>query len=304
MTPLEAARVTCHDSRVVDLVARAIEEDREQRARAVEGLDLAAIRARCEAATPGPWAREEYEDGDQGEGPTGVYPGSRGPIVEGRTIVRYYQPKGPEDGDGVEELAEAYCNHDAAFIAHARTDVPALLARVEELTARLAAPAEMESADALAVRMVVDLDDHEDKEKAVAARDAQWAARLAAAEAALCDVLRGLREALGAVEFVELVSFAAKVRKERDAAQAELAQRLSAVDEGAMRVALAGGCCARHVALGFARDEVVADPCGPLTRTDVDSVIGAVTHMASRGYTVGPLATLRVLAATLAGRMP
>lgn len=61
-------------------------------------LDLDTIRARCEAATPGPW-------------------------------------------DPAEALAALFARgtlEDAAFVAHAREDVPALLARVDELEATVA----------------------------------------------------------------------------------------------------------------------------------------------------------------------
>ncbi len=75
--------------------------------------ELQAIEARAEAATPGPWSREMYEDGEEGEGPHGVYPGSRGPIVAGPGVVRY-----PQTEDDFEiEIAEASKGVDAAHIA-------------------------------------------------------------------------------------------------------------------------------------------------------------------------------------------
>ena len=66
-------------------------------------LDLAAIQARADAATPGPWTLG---------------------IVYG-TVMR------SSGGNIARDSTEA----NAEFIAHARTDVPALLARIAELEA-------------------------------------------------------------------------------------------------------------------------------------------------------------------------
>lgn len=73
-------------------------------------LDLEAIKARCEAATPGPWR------------------GLSSPIIYGLGIGIYR-----EEIDGEEKVARALPNDDQIFIAHARTDVPALVAEVERL---------------------------------------------------------------------------------------------------------------------------------------------------------------------------
>jgi hypothetical protein len=77
--------------------------------------ELAAIKKRVEAATPGPWAA------------TGEYfclaaPDATHVVCFGHDYDDYGDVKGP----------------DAEFIAHARTDVPALLAEVERLRAELA----------------------------------------------------------------------------------------------------------------------------------------------------------------------
>jgi hypothetical protein len=74
-------------------------------------LDLEAIRARAEAATPGPWEASSAPD----------YP-------QGNTL-------------GWDVMAAPRCvvagaplpQNDAAFIAHSREDVPKLLAEVERL---------------------------------------------------------------------------------------------------------------------------------------------------------------------------
>jgi len=84
-------------------------------------LDLGAIRGRVEAATEGPW-RTVDERGQKfalcADGTDLLVESEIGLICE-------------TDLDGLNECAEP----DAAFIAHARTDVPALLAEVERLRA-------------------------------------------------------------------------------------------------------------------------------------------------------------------------
>ena len=88
-------------------------------------LDIAAIEARTMCATPGPWAA------------IGQY--------DCRTHAEWRDVCGP-DGEaliGHETAGESTrvirnADHDAEFIAHARTDVPMLVARVYELEAALA----------------------------------------------------------------------------------------------------------------------------------------------------------------------
>ena len=81
---------------------------------------LAEIKARVEAATPGPWRSE--------------YSGATGPVVmddEARTAL-----------DHIARCPHFRSHSDAEFIAHARTDIPDLLAEVKRLRAlgdRLAA---------------------------------------------------------------------------------------------------------------------------------------------------------------------
>jgi hypothetical protein len=87
-------------------------------------LDLPAIRARAEAATPGPWQEvlcpKSAFDGKDWIGVASedvVGKGGLGVCINGRV------------GDGHEVQSVA----DAEFIAHARTDIPALLAEVDRL---------------------------------------------------------------------------------------------------------------------------------------------------------------------------
>ena len=76
--------------------------------------DLDAIRARCEAATPGPW--ELHDSGDSWR----VY--AQDEIVF-------------DDGSAAGEYCTKCNEQDRDFFIAARTDVPALLAHVDELEA-------------------------------------------------------------------------------------------------------------------------------------------------------------------------
>ena len=98
-------------------------------------LDLAAIRARCDAATRGPWSVS-----------TLTYPNGT-TVVESITGVSEPQWSDYGEGEGewftdslvlVETDAGVYgpTMPDAQFIAAARTDVPALLAYVNDLEER------------------------------------------------------------------------------------------------------------------------------------------------------------------------
>lgn len=69
--------------------------------------DINAIRKRCDAATPGPWVV----------------------ATNGPRDVVITQP--------IHEMFRVAFREDAEFIAHARTDIPALLARVRELEAAM-----------------------------------------------------------------------------------------------------------------------------------------------------------------------
>jgi hypothetical protein len=78
--------------------------------------------------------REAYEDGESGEGPHGVHPGSRGDIVKSNTICTA-SPVDPLDC----VVAETYTEDDAEFYLHAHSDVPTLAAAVEQLADALEA---------------------------------------------------------------------------------------------------------------------------------------------------------------------
>jgi len=81
--------------------------------------ELDEIKARCDAATPGPWVEERDEDSLQA-------------IVSGEedVIGAWCDPGGGDFGPAISD-------EDASFIAHAREDIPALLAEVERLRKRV-----------------------------------------------------------------------------------------------------------------------------------------------------------------------
>lgn len=103
-------------------------------------LDLEAIKKRAEAATKGPW--RSMRDGNQYIGtkymPTAKCVGAS--WVEG--VVRPWNPhRLLAFGFPPEEYERArFLDADADFIAHARADVPALVAEVERLRAQLVNP--------------------------------------------------------------------------------------------------------------------------------------------------------------------
>jgi len=81
-------------------------------------LDLDAIRGRCDAATEGPWFINKY--GGLGAGKHGI----------GQLIVQDWA----HDWSDAERKRHGA---DVTFIAHARTDVPALLSAVDGLVKAL-----------------------------------------------------------------------------------------------------------------------------------------------------------------------
>ena len=82
--------------------------------------DLDAIRARCEAATPGPWSCKQYHSPHDG------------------SLIQYQAYKGE-----TETIADITLTSDAEFVANARTDIPALLAYIDELEERCRAYEQM-----------------------------------------------------------------------------------------------------------------------------------------------------------------
>jgi hypothetical protein len=84
-------------------------------------MDLAAIKERAEKATPGPWVRGEMPEWEPWM------------LVSG-TATESWEDAGETTTSPTRvcDLADVE-DDNAAFIAHAREDVPALVARVEEL---------------------------------------------------------------------------------------------------------------------------------------------------------------------------
>ena len=97
--------------------------------------DLDAIEARANAASEGPWHTEEDVDGD--DGPGMVFGPPREYVAETYT--------GDGSGRAVADAVAggpAQQHANATFVARARADVPALVARVRDLAAKLDASAQ------------------------------------------------------------------------------------------------------------------------------------------------------------------
>jgi hypothetical protein len=98
----------------------------------VSKLDLDAIENRAKAATAGPWAWEATSRDDNA-----WCLGVTDPACEGQIEEREDEEL-PEVVEFIAESGTDGTYADAAFIAHARTDVPALVAEVRRLRAALA----------------------------------------------------------------------------------------------------------------------------------------------------------------------
>lgn len=88
--------------------------------------ELKEIRERCNKATPGPWKWEETEDQKSGR-----EWGDLGEILvtqSGDEVL---------SANGYDYTSVEVSKNDAAFIAHAREDIPALLAEIERLTTKV-----------------------------------------------------------------------------------------------------------------------------------------------------------------------
>jgi hypothetical protein len=145
--------------------------------------DLDAIRARCDAATRGPWSVS-----------TLTYPNGT-TVVE--SIIGVSEPQWSDYGEGegewytdrltlVETDAGVYgpTMPDAQFIAYARTDIPALLAYIEELEGRVTyIVGETEWAHRIAVAEQRFVDEY-DARKAAEREIAELKARIVTLEAA------------------------------------------------------------------------------------------------------------------------
>ena len=103
-------------------------------------LDLDAIETRANAATPGPWG---FYDGDNyADVAADLQQTSPGSYSYREKIARledenYWDDLAHEDDD--EDRAPEQMAANAAFIAHAREDVPALLAEIRRLRQALTA---------------------------------------------------------------------------------------------------------------------------------------------------------------------
>src|SRR5262245_46458349 len=141
--------------------------------------ELAAIRARSEAATEGPWRAEESTDTwTLHGGPIGAHQ-----ILKAPKRHTSYAEYWPNDAD-------------AEFIAHARTDVPRLLIELDQRTEQL------EKAWADIAAMAAALVQLEDAQVVIAADNDRLGAELdtARAEVArLTTVKRMLKETVAAV---------------------------------------------------------------------------------------------------------
>jgi hypothetical protein len=107
-----------------------------------DGDQLAAIEARAQAATEGPWTVVEGEDTCGGYGPYSY-----------AMIPGVLDAEWTPDGMDAHICGETLSIPDAKFIAHARTDVPALLAMVREQRAALDLIANQANAAEMLCRM-------------------------------------------------------------------------------------------------------------------------------------------------------
>jgi hypothetical protein len=94
-------------------------------------VDLGAITARAEAATDGPW---EYSVGGNDDYEPGLYAEVL-TVSHGDTVVQF--DLGTRSLNE-QESAKSWAT-DAEFIAHAREDIPALLALVKNLNEQIVA---------------------------------------------------------------------------------------------------------------------------------------------------------------------
>jgi hypothetical protein len=106
-------------------------------------LDLNAIEARANAATPAPWGFYIGSNDNTGSLAAGLQMTSPGSYTRTRDIAEfdadtYYSGLDDElDDDAAEEQAQAQMAADVTFVAAARTDVPDLAAEIRQLRADL-----------------------------------------------------------------------------------------------------------------------------------------------------------------------
>ena len=92
-------------------------------------LDLDAIKARAEAATPGPWNLDSTDWAKKS--PSGIRWIADSSVPQAVVWVTPEPWDWENDDSDDDEIAQMVT--DATFVAHARTDVPALIAEVERL---------------------------------------------------------------------------------------------------------------------------------------------------------------------------
>ena len=202
--------------------------------------DLDAIEARANAASEGPWHTEEDVDGD--DGPGMVFGPPREYVAETYT--------GDGSGRAVADAVAggpAQQHANATFVARARADVPALVARVRDLAAKLDASAQ--AFDALVADVWRATGETHEPPADVAAllarvegqREALDGYRLAAVDvveridgerqepdfdmpaefgAYVCDEVDHLRAAVAAEAHAREAAVAARARVERDVCEA------------------------------------------------------------------------------------
>lgn len=90
-------------------------------------MDLEAIRRRAEAACPGPWQAYNGNEGSVDYGPLWAVANDA-----------YHNPPTDDDTPWIAVHIETGIQADMEFIAHARQDIPVLIAEVERLRALLA----------------------------------------------------------------------------------------------------------------------------------------------------------------------
>ena len=109
-------------------------------------LDTAAIRARLEAATPGPWVVFDMDDAEKRKDEPLNEPGQGWYWVWSEPRLPYYGAVLEPERDHPAAIGSAAINDseggaqeqaDAEFIAHARTDVERLLAALDEARAEV-----------------------------------------------------------------------------------------------------------------------------------------------------------------------
>ena len=102
---------------------------------------IAEIRTRCDAATPGPWDVWRDWPRSDGEGPGLIANLENENLHAEDCLLGDPEYEKNENGGVIGRIYECIphelANANAIFIAHARSDIPALLAEIERLRAEL-----------------------------------------------------------------------------------------------------------------------------------------------------------------------